>query len=275
MKKIKLLSAIAAALLISCGGDDNTTTSNTNNNGSTSTTPIAGKFKKNVLIEDYTGTWCGYCPRIAYAIEQVEAQNIDAVPVAIHRGQDPYNFADAATLETMLQITGYPDGRLNRKTEWTYPEPYNINQVKNLTGPNSDLGIAMTSTLDNGNINLEVKTKYAADLTNLKLVVYLLEDGLVYNQSNYTSYYGGTSVISNMTHNHVLRAYLTNSILGDTLTGTTNSQTLTNTFSLAVPSNVTDSSKMSFVAFVVDASGKALNVRSIGVNETQTFQENM
>ena len=36
----------------------------------------------------------------------------------------------------------------------------------------------------------------------------------IFNQTNYTSYYGGGSVISNFEHNHVLRASLT-SLLGN------------------------------------------------------------
>lgn len=132
----------------------------------------------------------------------------------------------------------------------------------------------MTSSLSNGTINLEVKAKFAADFTNLKLVVYILEDGLIHNQSNYTSYYGGVSTITNMTHDHVLRAFLTNSILGDVITGTTNNQVFTQNFTLPVPANIVNTNKMSYVAFIVDPSGKALNVRSAGVNETQTFQQN-
>lgn len=273
MKKINLLSILAAATLISCGGSDETPVVD-NGGGNNGSTPISGKFQKNVLIEDYTGTWCGYCPRVAYAIELVENQNINAVPVAIHRGNDPYNFAPASTLENMIGLTGYPTAKLNRKVDWTYPEPYNVNQVKNQTGPNSDLGIAMTSSLSNGTINLEVNTKFAANMSSVKLVVYVLEDGLVYNQSNYTSYYGGTSTISNMTHNHVLRACLTNDILGDSMTGTTSSQIVSRTFNVAVPSNIANSNNISFVAFVVDSTGKALNVRSADINETQTFQQN-
>ena len=79
-------------------------------------------FNKRVLIEDYTGTWCQYCPRVSYAISQVRLQTTDAVVVAIHRGSDPYNFAAASTLETIIGLTGYPTGMLNRKTEWNYPE---------------------------------------------------------------------------------------------------------------------------------------------------------
>jgi hypothetical protein len=198
MKKLTTSALLLAAILLtSCGGSDDNSGGNGNGGGSTPVTPIAGKFTKNVLIEDFTGTWCGYCPRVAYGIEKVLEQNITAVPVAIHRGNDPYNFAEGSILESQINLTGYPTAMINRTLEWAYPEPNNTIQVKNQTGPNADLGIAMNSTVANGTINLDVKVKFDANMTGLKLVVYALENNLIYNQTNYTSYYGGVSTIQN------------------------------------------------------------------------------
>ncbi|OWP78634.1 hypothetical protein BWK62_04765 [Flavobacterium oreochromis] len=132
----------------------------------------------------------------------------------------------------------------------------------------------MTSTVASGNINLDVKVKFLKDYTNLKLVVYVVEDGLVYNQSNYTSFFGGASTLVNFVHDDVLRKCLTTSILGDVLTGTTTNATVTKNFNIAVPSNISDPTKMKFVAFVVDQTGNALNVRKSNPNENQSFQVN-
>lgn len=272
MKKLTIL--LAGILLSSCGGNDDNSGGTGNGGGTTTVTPIAGKFTKNVLIEDFTGTWCGYCPRVAYGIEKVLEQNITAIPVAIHRGNDPYNFADGSTLESQIGLTGYPTAMINRTLNWAYPEPNNIIQVKNQTGPNSDLGIAMNSTVVNSGINLDVKVKFDANMSNLKLVVYLLENNLIYNQTNYTSYYGGVSTIQNFEHDHVLRASLTN-ILGETITGSTNDGDIfTRNFNIPIPSNVSNASNLSFVAFVIGADGKAINVREALPNVNQTFQEN-
>ena len=45
--------------------------------------PYSGYFKKRVLIEDYTGTWCGNCTRVSHAIEEVKLLTDKAVTVAI------------------------------------------------------------------------------------------------------------------------------------------------------------------------------------------------
>jgi hypothetical protein len=161
---------------------------------------------------------------------------------------------------------------LNRKTTWTYPEPSNVNQVVSLTGNNADLGISMKPTLSGTTLSLDVNVKFAADMSNLKLVVYVLENNLIYNQTNYTSYYGGTATITGFQHDNVLRGTLTD-ILGDTMTGTTtNGSTWTKTFTAQMPAAVTNSAKTSFVAFVMDYTGKVINSRKANLNDNQSFE---
>ena len=231
-------------------------------------------FNKRVLIEDYTGTWCQFCPRISYAIEQVNSQTDDAVVVAIHRGNsDPFNFTAALTLENLIGLRGYPTGMLNRKTEWSYPETSNIAQAVNLTsGVNPRIGLALNTNLSGSTVTVDVKVKFGQNFSNLKLVVYALQDNLIYNQTNSTSYYGGVNPIVNFDFDDVLRAHLTNSILGDEISGSTGiNDVYTKTFSYTIPSNYVIAN-MHFAAFVVDQSGNALNAREASNNEIQTFE---
>ncbi len=240
-------------------------------------------FLKRVLIEDYTGTWCGWCVRVAYALEQVHNQDPTAVMVAIHRqqstnpnggGYDPYTF-DSTALETILDDPGYPKGYLNRRTKWTSPEDQNIQQALTLTqGENPKVGLAMTSNITDNQINLDVKVKFAKNFSNLKLVVYVVENGLIFKQVNYTTYFNGPNTITNFEHNHVLKHCATN-LLGDVIptNETITGQVYTRNFSFAVPSNIANAANIEFVAFVVDENGNALNVRKAGKTETQTFEE--
>lgn len=237
-------------------------------------------FRKKMLIEDYTGTWCGYCPRVAYGIELVHQQTEDAVAVAIHRPSsnvssavyDPYNFPEAAELESTLNAAGYPKGFLNRTIRWTNPEPDNISQAISLTqGENPKLGVAMTASVANGSINMDVNIMFGKDFNNnLKLVVYVLENGLIYDQHNYTSYYNDEDLLVDFVHNHVLRSCLT-SILGDNIekSATTTGNTYTRSFNVTVPANVSNQSNLEFVAFVIDENGAVVNVRKAKPGESQ------
>lgn len=237
--------------------------------------PIPGKFTKNVLIEDYTGTWCQYCPRVLHGLQQAEEQHLDAFPVSIHRSvtssTDPYNF-NASALEQIIGLSGYPTAMLNRTILWD--NEISTTEIKNQIKPNSNLGLAINSTVSGGNIDLDVDIKFLENFSDIKLVVYLLEDGLVYDQVNATSYFGAQNPIPSFTHNHVLRSCLTDLVNGEALTGTTEGATVTKNFSIAIPSNVSNHDKISFVAFVIDATGKAINVIGAKANTTQPFQVN-
>ncbi|MBL0014515.1 MAG: Omp28-related outer membrane protein [Flavobacterium sp.] len=238
--------------------------------------PISGLFKKQVLIEDYTGTWCGNCARVAYAIEKTKEQSDRVVSVAIHNGNDPYNFEDIGPLQNLISPNSelaLPQSRLNRTTTWTFPEVNNVQQVLNLTSNNCGLGLALDSEVSASNINLNVNVKFAQNYSNLRLVVYVLENHLIYRQTNYSNFYGGVNPIPAFEHNHVLRASLTN-LLGDALQNTNYNQTVTTNFSIPIPSNVSNAENISFVAFVVEENNNVLNVRAAETNENQTFQEN-
>ena len=237
--------------------------------------PVSGKFLRNALIEDYTGTWCQYCPRVLHGIEQVQLEQLRAYPVSIHRSvasnPDPYDFP-AGPLEQLIGVTGYPRAMLNRNVIWV--NNISTKEVKDQIKPNANLGIALNSTVSGGNINLNVTMKFISNFSDLKLVVYVLEDGLIYNQVNATSFFGGQNPIINFEHNHVLRACLTNLVVGDAIAGTNADALVTRNFTVNVPANISNVANMYFVAFVLDASGKAINVRGAAPNVSQTFQIN-
>lgn len=266
---------IAVIVLVSC---QDTIIVENRPDGSATAPPVSGYLKKNVLIEDYTGTWCGNCTRVAWAIEEAKAVSDKVVSVAIHNGNDPYHYADIAPLKNLILPTSQlalPVSRLNRMIVWSFPETSNVQQALDLTGNNTTIGLAMNSTVTNGNINLDVKVKCLDNYEGLKLVVYLLEDKLYYNQRNYYSdLYGGVNPIPNFEHNHVLRASLTD-ITGEAITGTVNGATVTRNFSIPVPANIANPANISFVAFLTKGSDNiAINARAAHANENQSFQEN-
>jgi hypothetical protein len=240
-------------------------------------------FVKRVLIEDYTGTWCGNCTRVLNAIELVKAQTENTVLVGIHRSSsnpadanyDPYNFDMSPFESTLINMTGYPKALLNRLTRWAPLEQNNIPQVINLTqGENPKLGFAMNAQVSGSTINLDVNVKFSKDFSNLKLVVYILENGLIYDQENYNvNLYGGVNPIPNFQHDHVLRACITN-LFGDEINGnTTTGQMFTRSFSIPVPANIANSNNIEFVAFVTDENNKAINSRKANPGENQDFEE--
>ncbi|MDR9400057.1 MAG: Omp28-related outer membrane protein [Psychroflexus sp.] len=240
---------------------------------------LTTNYVKRVLVEDYTGTWCGWCTRLSDAIKKVDEQTDKAVFVAIHRApsgtQDPYNYEEAAALEQTLSAAGYPKGFLNRLTQWEFPENENIGQALALTqGANPKLGLKMDSSLDENTIELNVDVEFAQDFENLKMVVYILENGLVYPQVNYSSsLYGGENPVEDYVHDYTLRETLTH-ILGDEVPveNTRLGQSYTRNFQFTIPENIENTSNIDFVAFIVDEDGHALNSRKSSLGESQQYE---
>lgn len=241
-------------------------------------------FTKRVLVEDYTGVWCDNCPRVAYAIEQFEGISNNVVTVAIHRqssdpqssSYDPFNF-DASTIEYKLSIYGsYPVGMLDHSTKWNYPQPENIDQATDLLEKKTAIGITIEPIISIKNeLSATIRIKFGKDFKreNLKLVAYVLEDGLIYDQDNNTEYYGGQKVIKNYVHNDVLRYSFTD-LLGqkipksEALAEETYRTVLTTKLG-----NIPFSKKenLRVVVFVINDSNTALNVRSASLDEKQEF----
>ena len=67
--------------------------------------PVPIEYKKRVMVEDYTGTWCGWCPRVSYALELLEKETDDAVIVAAHQG-DPMQFSQISALMSAFSVSG-------------------------------------------------------------------------------------------------------------------------------------------------------------------------
>jgi Outer membrane protein Omp28 len=241
---------------------------------------VTGYFKKHVLIEDYTGTWCGFCARVAYGIDQVQTVTDKAVVVSIHGGNpnsDPYITPYAVVLFNYFFPTSpgsYPKVRLNRTEKWTNPEALNLNDVKNLTGNNSGLGLAIKSNIVSGNLVVDTKIKLAQTYSSLRLVVYVVESGLVFDQVNYTSYYNSQNPVPNFVHNHVLRESLTSVFGNDITESTVLGQTIIKNYYVPLPINIANPAEIGIVAFVIDANNTVINSRYAKINENQAFEEN-
>ena len=170
------------------------------------------EYKQYVLVEDYTGTWCGYCTRVSFAIEELKKQTNDAIVIAIHQG-DPMQFPLEATLRSHFGVTGFPTAFVDRKARWAPPEPSSLDQVLGKLTNKAHAALAMESSLDGDILTIKVKLKMGYNYKALRLGLYIVEDKLVYDQRNWTSYYQGDP-IKNFEHNDVLRKIITG-LLGD------------------------------------------------------------
>ncbi|WP_028872475.1 Omp28-related outer membrane protein [Psychroserpens burtonensis] len=227
-----------------------------------------------VLVEDYTGTWCQYCPRLAYALEQAVAASANIIPVALHDDND-MPFPNITSLLNTFGIDGFPQGRVNRTISWNE----STNQPVALLANRQNMGLAINSSISGTTITAEVNVHYdlKADSQN-RIVVYLLENGLVYPQVNFyngdpsSPYYQQGNPIVDFVHNHTARTTLTD-VYGDDIPveDSVTGSTYTANYTLTVPGSVQNTGELELVAFVVGPDNRVLNVQKADLGETKDF----
>jgi thiol-disulfide isomerase/thioredoxin len=227
-----------------------------------------------VMVEDYTGTWCQYCPRLAYALEQTVETNANVIPVAVHDDSD-MPFPNVNALLSAFGITGFPSGRVNRTIDWNE----SIEQPISLLENRQNMGLAINSSLSGNTITAEVKVHYDLKVIDEnRIVVYLLENGLVYPQVNFynsdpsSPFYEQGNPIMDFVHDHTARTTFTN-VFGDPIPvedTQTNSTYIAN-YSLAIPGSVQNSANLELVAFVVGPDNTVLNVQKADLGENKDF----
>ncbi len=237
-----------------------------------SVVPTLSGYVSNVLVEEYSGTWCGNCPRLLYGVDLLHQQTTKAITVGIHLfGSDPFTTTQGNNLAALRGVSGVPTGHINRTINWNGPQYENVQQVLNEIKVSSNTGISINSGLAANNLTVTVKVAYKEALTsNAKLTVYLVEDNLKYTQRNYSSnLYGGQANIPNFNYDGILRSVVS-ALEGDAIAnaGINNEKN----YSLSLPANINNTANTRVVAFVTDADGNVLNVQQAKLGTLKDFE---
>jgi thiol-disulfide isomerase/thioredoxin len=229
------------------------------------TATLPSSFSKKAVVEDFTGTWCGWCPRLSYAASLVEEQTDKVFVVGVHnRDQMANSFGSA--LEQEYIITGFPTAYIDRANRWSE----NIEQALNAAEGTVNVGLAIESSLTGSVLDFKVYQGFLENMTDVKLVVFVLEDGILATQSNNTSYYEGARPIVDFEHNGVLR-YAATDVMGDPTTSTAGVHEKSysvdlSSYDVLVPENT------GVLAMLVDDSGRVLyNAQYVIAGQNQDF----
>ena len=253
-------------------------------NGETITTPVK-EFsvyipKRYVVIEDYTGTWCGYCLDALIAIDHAKELTPYISVVAIHKTAisipDPMDFARIQDLQDEFDVpNSFPQTQINRTEPWN--DPYDFSAVTSIAGSETNVSIAINSQINGSNLSVEAKVVYEnGSEPGDKLVVYLMENGVIAPQANYFNnvvghpYQGHGNPIPNFVHNDALRNSLSN-LFGDAIPVTAAYEVHTKNYTFTVPAEY-NADNLSFVVMVVKADNSAKNSQHAELGENKIFQ---
>ena len=163
------------------------------------------KYEKNILLEQYTGTWCGWCPRAIYQIENLQKTDKKVAHVALHL-DDEMTYSLSIVLFQSFGFTGIPTVHADRSFTWEGDSSI----ISSMHAP-VRAGFKISVSGDPTLITTRIKIKFGKKYTeNLKMTVYLVHDNLVADQANYynddpeSPYYQRGAVMSNFVHRNVL-----------------------------------------------------------------------
>ena len=221
---------------------------------------------KNVLLEEYTGGYCSYCPNGHRIANEVAAKYPGRVfPVNIHAGNFAYTtYPNMTTTQgneynNNFGVTSYPTGILNRVGQVSYTQWEN--KVEEMMKENAIVNIAGDYTINAATRTVQITvemyyTGNSSESTNY-LTIYMLQDDIVGYQAG--SNLNPTQIVDGQyNHTHVFRSAIT-STWGDAVSPTTAGSLITKTYTYTIPQSIgspngvdVDINKVYFVAFLTE-----------------------
>jgi len=190
--------------------------------------------KKIVVLEEFTGIHCGYCPDghkkgndLAVANPgKVILINIHSGSFAVPQAGEPdFRITEGETIDDAAGVTGYPSGSVNRSTSpWGQSRSNWANLASTILSQNSPVNVAVKASIDHitRKLTVEVEGYYTANSPQTKnyLTVMLLQNNELGPQSDYGNYNPTNWVSGKYVHNHILRQLITPA-MGESIDTTT------------------------------------------------------
>lgn len=240
---------------------------------------------KAVVIEEGTGTWCGWCPRGTVAMDYMTTTYpTDFIGVAVHNG-DPMTLT---AYDAAAAFSGFPGANVDRALlgvsvsqglfEQYYNDRVNMGVPANISATSSGAG---------ANVTVDVTANFYTPVTgaNFRLAVVIAEDGVTgttsaYNQANYYAgggqgAMGGYEALpdpvpaAQMVYDHVGRALLGgyDGQAGSVPATITDGTTANYSFTYTVP-GTSNRANMHAIAMLIDNNtGEIVNAKQISIAE--------
>ena len=155
---------------------------------------LAESYPRKVVMEEFTGTWCGWCPRGMAGIECLQRDfSDDFIAIAVHGGD---TFEPETYTPILNSVSGFPSALINRVVE---ADPYyglteanygikDLVEAVNALPTEAQIGLSSKLSADKTEVEVTSYSKFniaIPDASAYMLSYVLLEDKLVGSQTNY------------------------------------------------------------------------------------------
>lgn len=255
-------------------------------------TEVPQDFTRKILMEEHSGTWCGWCP-LAKETSNKLTVNPRVISVEIHYNDEMTADKDKifTPLKNKYGYPAWPSGMVNRRksivgstfiigeSDWAA----NVNDL--LKTEKLTAGIAIESTLNGNDLTIlsHVKMQTPTDET-YGLGMYLVEDKVAgFPQANYASRntlfqkydaYSLPSMIENILHENVARDAIAPLIGGLNIpaAASKNAKVYKKLFKITLPSSIKVKENCQIVAFLINQkTNEIVNVQLAAVGQLKDW----
>lgn len=214
--------------------------------------------KRKVILEEYTGIHCQYCPDGHKRADQYVAANPgNAFVINVHAGsysnpasgEPDFRTAYGTPLAGQTGLTGYPAGTVNRHIFSGLSQGSGTAMGRGNWGTagdqiksqNSYVNVALQGNIDPATrvLTVEVEVYYTGNSTQATnyLNVVLIQDSVLGPQTSGSTYYPAMMVGSQYQHNKILR-YMLSGQWGDQIATTTQGYKFTKQYTYTIPAQL-------------------------------------
>ena len=242
------------------------------------------------VVEEFTGTWCGYCPIGFEGMKYAHDTYGDKVVLIAVHYNDPMQTSDYNAILNLAD--NFPSSVIDR-TEGVYPHPAYFKSYLPIALARTTLGSitaqAMWTSNDKTAIKIDTKTKfvYSVDNGNYGIAFALVEDGMKgtgssWAQTNYLSgspdyssftfWYNAAAKVTGLEYDHVaVAAWNIASGAANSVSPTIVADEIQNysfTADITSKSLIQDKSKLKVVALLIDkTTGGIVNASQVAIQD--------
>ena len=154
-------------------------------------TPATTHYPRRIVMEEATGTWCGWCPRGIQTMKMMAEEYPDNfIGIAVHGG-DVMQTADHSYDALLEQMATFPNSLINRQYQMD-PYHYDVWMTFLKIGTEADAKIeaqALFTSRDSSSVSIRTETTFGFDDEGKYSIAYVVVEDSVgpYIQNNYYS----------------------------------------------------------------------------------------
>ncbi len=236
-----------------------------------STTPE----NKNVILEEFTGISCGYCPDGHLIAEGIHNNNPnDFAVIAIHAGgfANPqgagtdFRTTFGTAIDSYWGISGYPSGTVNRPASGDVGRSAWAGATNTLLSQLSPVNVGVQATVDMATnvltVDVEVYYTGSQTVTSNQLNIAVVQNNVEGPQSSGSTNPSQMLPNGNYNHQHMLRHMMTGT-WGEQITNISTGALFSNQYTWTMPANINgvnlDPTNLGIIAFVSEDNEEILS----------------